>query len=292
MSSTRGHGEDRPRASVSIRSHPLWRIRLVREGPRYLLCAASLAGLLASARFAIAPPSPPAAVAHPLGATPDRAAEGYAALFARRYLSWDAAADQPYARALEPFLGSAIEADAGLVLPASGEQRVAWVEVVQAREPAAGVHVYTLAAQTDSAGLLFLTVGVQRSADGALQLSGYPAFVGPPASEPARGPAQLQEVSDARLATVVQRALRNYLGDAPGELAADLAAGARVSLPSLALTIDSLLRLDWSTPGRSVQAVLQAHDARGVQYTLAYELDVVRVQGRWEIAAVQMDPDT
>ena len=50
-------------------------------------------------------------------------------------------------------------------------------------------------------------------------------------------------------------------------------------------------RLDWAPEGSSVLATVQAQDARGVRYTLAYELDVAREQGRWEVSAVQMDPD-
>ena len=37
--------------------------------------------------------------------------------------------------------------------------------------------------------------------------------------------------------------------------------------------------------------MLQAADRRGVSYTLQYEVDVVRFDGRWEVAAVQMRPD-
>ena len=58
------------------------------------------------------------------------------------------------------------------------------------------------------------------------------------------------------------------------------------------MTLESMSRLDWSPDGRSVVAVVQAQDARGAQYTLEYELDVVRTQGRWEISAVDMDPNT
>jgi hypothetical protein len=36
---------------------------------------------------------------------------------------------------------------------------------------------------------------------------------------------------------------------------------------------------------------VQAQNARGARYTLAYELDVARVQGRWEVSAIQTDPD-
>jgi len=76
-----------------------------------------------------------------------------------------------------------------------------------------------------------------------------------------------------------------------GELEADLTGGARVSLPSMPLSLESVQRLDWAPEGSSVLAVVQAQDGRGVQYTLAYELDVAREQGRWEVSAVQTDPD-
>jgi Conjugative transposon protein TcpC len=280
------------RATVTIASDALWRIRLVRELPRYLLCVAAIAGLAASARFAISPPKPElAAAAVRAPALPDAAAEAFAVLFARRYLTWNAAEPQASARALEPFLGAGMEADAGLELPAGGEQRVEWAEVVQAREPSPDDHVYTVAAQTDSAGLLYLTVAVARTASGGLALAGYPAFVGAPASGPAQPAGHLREVSESSLAIVVQRALRNYLAVSSGELAADLASGAQVSLPGLPLTLESLQRLDWAPGADSVLATVEAQDARGVRYTLAYELDVVRAQGRWEVAAVQMDPD-
>jgi hypothetical protein len=284
---------DERRPTVTIASRALWRIRVARELPRYLLCAMSVAGLAASARFAIAPPTTQlsaAAVRQP--AAPDRAAEAYAALFARRYLTWNAAEPQASADALEPFLGPGLEPDAGLELPASGEQQVEWAEVVQARSPAPGEHVYTVAAQTDTAGLLYLTVPVARTAAGSLALDGYPAFVGAPAAGPAQAAGHLREVLEPALATVVQRALRNYLAASSSELAADLASGARVSLPERPLSLESMQRLDWAPEGSAVLATVQAQDGRGVRYTLAYELDVVRDQGRWEVAAVQMDPDT
>jgi hypothetical protein len=277
---------------VTIANRALWRIRLVRELPRYLLCAASVAGLAASARFAIAPPtSVLAAAAVHAPAAPDRAAEAYAVLFARRYLTWNAAEPQLSASQLEPFVGTGVEPDAGLELPPSGEQRVDWAEVVQARTPAAGEHVYTVAAQTDAAGLLYLTVPVARTSDGDLALAGYPAFVGAPAAGPAQSPGHLREVADAALYTVVQRALRNYLAASASELSADLTAGAHVSLPEQSLSLESMQRIDWAPEGSAVLATVQAQDGRGVRYTLAYELDVVREQGRWEISAVQVDPD-
>jgi hypothetical protein len=280
-------------AAVTVSARSMWRIRLSRELPRYLLQALAVIGLLASARFAIDPPRPAIVrSATPSAALPDPAAEGFASLFARLYLTWDSSDPEAHAQALAPFVGSSMEAGAGLQPPASGAQRVQWTQVVQAREPAPGEHVYTVAAQTDSTGLLYLTVGVVREPDGKLALAGYPAFVGAPAYTVAVSGGRLSEVEDPALSTVLTRALRNYMARSESELAADLSAGAQVSLPGPALALRSVHSLDWSTPGRSVLAVVQAQDERGAQYTLAYELDVVSAAGRWEISAIQMNPYT
>ena len=232
----------------------------------------------------------------------DLAARGFASLFARDYLTWNASEPQAHESALAPFVGTGIDPGAGLQPPASGSEQVEWVEVVQEREVAlvrpAGLdeHVYTVAAQTDDAGLQYLTVTVVRTAAGSLALGGYPAFVGPPASGPAQAsslsPAHLREVSEPALQTVVGRALRNYLATSGSELAADLTNDARVSLPAAALSLEAVQSLDWSPGSGAVLAVVQARDARGARYTLAYELDVARVQGRWEVSAIQMDPDS
>ncbi|HEX3510528.1 MAG TPA: hypothetical protein VHT27_05445 [Solirubrobacteraceae bacterium] len=176
------------------------------------------------------------------------------------------------------------------MLPAAGAQSVRWAEVVQEREPQAGVRVFTVAAQTDSAGLVYLTVPVSHPRASPLALDGYPAFVGPPAGGPATLP-KLKAVGNPGLETVVVRALRNYLAGAAGDLAADLVPGARVATPPNPLTLLTVQAVDWAPVGSSVQATVTAQDAQGAQYTLTYELDVAVVQGRWEVAAVQTDPD-
>ncbi len=285
-------GTSTPNAQVRIGTRPLWRIRVAREWPRYLLSALAVVGLAASARFAIDPPRPatPRLLA-PGPAPPDLAAEGFAAQFARSYLTWNAAEPQAHEAALAAFVGSGIDPDAGLQPPSSGEQRVEWAEVVQERELGATQHVYTVAAQTDDAGLQYLTVSVVRTAGGSLALGGYPAFVGAPASGPAQVQGHAGEVNEPALATVVERALRNYLAASSSELAADLTADAHVSLPTAALSLESVQRLDWAQGAGAVIAVVAAADARDARYTLAYELDVARVQGRWEVSAIQMDPD-
>jgi hypothetical protein len=193
-------------------------------------------------------------------------------------------------RQLEPFTGSQLGPAAGFVPPAEGAQRVEWVEVVQAREPEAGRHVYTVAAQT-SAALLYLTVGVTRTSTGSLALTGYPALVGAPASGPAVAAPRLRAVEDTALQTVVHRGLSNYLAGAATDLAADLAPGASVSSPPIPLRLASIGQEAWAPGGGSVLATVQAYDSRGARYVLTYELDVMRAQGRWELAAIQTEPD-
>jgi len=270
----------------------MWRIRLARELPRYLLQGLAIAGLLASARFAIDPPKPGIVRAGPpSSALVDRAGEGFASLFARRYLTWDSRDPEAHRLAIVPYLGSWMEAEAGLQPPANGEQQVQWAQVVQADSISAGERVYTVAAQTDSDGLLYLAVNVVRDPDGSLSLGGYPALVGPPDPVRAASPSHLQTVEDAALATVVTRALRNYLAGAESELDADMAVGAHFSLPETPLQLEVLNSLNWSAYGRSVVAVVHAHDRRGTQYMLGYGLDVISVAGRWEVSAIQMNAD-
>jgi hypothetical protein len=280
-------------ARLTVSTQSMRRVRLARELPRYLLQATAVAGLLASARFAIAPPKPVIAPAwNPGAGLVDRPAEGFASLFARRYLTWNSSDPEAHRLALAPYLNSSMEGDAGLQPPERGAQQVQWTQVVQARATTAGGHLYTIAVQTDAAGLLYLTVNVVREVGGNLALGGYPAFVGAPASAPAIPAAQLREVEDSALTTVVTRALRNYLARAESELDADLSADAHVSLPQTALALRSLDSLGWSPDGRSVLAIVRARDGHGALYTFAYELDVLSSAGRWEISAIEMGSAT
>jgi hypothetical protein len=269
------------------------RIRLTRELPRHTLQALALVGLLASARFAIDPPRPTIARAStPGGGTVDRAAEGFACLFARRYLSWDARDPEAHRLALAPYLSSSMASEAGLQPPQDGEQRVQWAQVVQARALAAYEHTYTVAVQTDTDGLLYLSVSVVRDPAGRLALGGYPAFVGAPASTTAAPLERSHEVEDSALQIVVVRALRNYLAGSESELDADLAGGVAVALPTTPLALESLDSLDWASKGRSVVADVHVRDPRGARYTLTYELDVLSSAGRWEVSAIQTNPDS
>ncbi len=283
---------DPKRPTVSIRSKPMWWLRLRAESPRYLLGALSLFGLAASARFAIAPPAAPTlAPASGSAAAPDLAAESYAVQFVRRLLTWSASQPGTTQRVLESTGESRLPDGGGLVLPGAGEERVEWAEVAQAREPEPSVHVYTVAAETDGDGLRYLTVTVVRRPDGRLALGGYPAFVGPPSSSEDAVSEHLAPVGDGTLTLVVRRALANYLSASGVELAADLTDGAVVSFPTSPMEMVSPPRDYWSAGGGAVTAVLEARDDLGATYTLSYELDVVRIEGRWEISAIQTNPD-
>ena len=101
-----------------------------------------------------------------------------------------------------------------------------------------------------------------------------------------------RDVADRGLRATCQRALRNYLARAADNLNADLTADAAVALPGLSLSLHRLTDLQWAPDGASVLASVEASDGDGVSYALRYELDVRRVDERWEIAAIQTDPTT
>ena len=277
-------------AAVSRRTVPLWRLRVGQSAGRHLVGALAVAGIVASARIALFPPVAPVPAA-PAPAHVDPGAWGAALLFARRYLTWDARDPAAHARALAPMLGGNADPDAGLRLPGAGSEHVLWADLAGQRPGGPGEWVYTVAAQTDTAGLLYVTVALRRDAAGALVLARYPALVGGPA---VRGAGDLAppggEVSDRGLVAVVSRALGNYLAGATDNLAADLSPAARTSPPAAGLTLQRVLAVRWSPGGGAVQATVQADDARGAGLLLTYELDVQRAGQRWLVSAIQTDP--
>jgi hypothetical protein len=272
-------------------TRPMWKTRLRHGLPRGLLMALSAAGLLANLRLIVSPPGPIERLSAGRTTAPaDRAAEAYAVLFVRRYLTWSASRSQASGRAMEAFEGPRMEPDAGLLLPTTGSETVAWAEVVQSRVPFPGESVYTVAAETDPIGLQYLTVAIRREGDGTLRLLGYPAFVGPPVSAPAMPSAGVSTLDDPALEAVVRRAIGNYLTGSADELASDLTRSAQVSLPERPLQPLTIERPVWAPGGGAVQEIVQAVDAAGARCTLEYELDVSREQGRWEISAIQTIP--
>ncbi len=196
-------------------------------------------------------------------------------LFARRYLSWDSRDPEAHRLALAPFVGSSMEAEAGLQPPESGEQQVQWTQVVQARAARsrrAAVH----RCRPNRHGRPALPDGRRRSAR-PTESWRSPAIRRSSARPPSTGaasPAHLREVEDPALETVVTRALRNYLAPRrigarrrPRRRRARLAAGLTLALQSLE---QPRLVIERPLGARDVRA----RDERGAQYTLAYELDV------------------
>jgi hypothetical protein len=266
-------------------------LRLCAGITRWVLYAVAASGALASARFAIAPPDP-AIERPPVVASRDAAAEGFASVFAMRYLTFDGARPERRQTQLAAFAGHNLDPDLGLHTAPGDKQRALWAQVVQSRPGLGPAREYTVAVQTDRSGLLYLSVGVARDPDRSLQLDGYPALVGAPASTGARAGLRMRQVDDRAVRSVCQRALRNYLAGAADDLDADLTPAARVAIPTLRLSLQRLDELDWEPSGASVLATVQAADAHGATYTLRYELDVVRAGARWEVAALQTDPTT
>lgn len=283
---------DGMRAGIRLETRPLWRLRVSASLTRWVLYVTAAVGVAACARFAIAPPrakvvpAPPAVVA-------DRGAEGFATLFARRYLTWAAASPAVHQQGLAEFVGGAVDPDAGLGVPPRGSRRVDWTEVVQDRTAGPAEHVYTVAADTGGSTPTYLSIDVVRDRAGELQLGRYPAVIGAPVVRPA---AALDsggdgEVSDPNVSTVVERALRNYLAGSAQNLAADLAAGSLVATPPQRLALDRLEALR-AARGGGVLATLAAHDGGGATYTLTYQLDLLHTGGRWLVGAIQSDPRT
>ncbi|MEN3282353.1 MAG: hypothetical protein V7607_3493 [Solirubrobacteraceae bacterium] len=278
-------------ARTSLTSRSMRRIRVSASLTRWVVSATAAVGLAASARYAIAPPHPPGARSIAVERR-DLAGEGFASLLARRYLTFDGDRPDAHRAQLAAFVGDQLDPDLGLRPPPGRAERVQWTQVVQMRRGPDGSRVYTVATQTDRAGLLYLSVNVARGRDGALRLTGYPALVGAPLTSKATAEpgGRLREVSDDGLRATCQRALRNYLARASDNLAADLSPDATVALPGLQLVLHRLTELLWALDHASVLATVEAADGDGVVYTLRYELDVRRVDERWEIAAIQMDP--
>jgi hypothetical protein len=209
-------------------------------------------------------------------ATADAPSRAFALQFARAYLSYDAKRPAARGRALAPFLSDAVDAEAGF-LAARGSQEVIWAEVASDQRALTGGRALTIAAAISTQPLpVYLTVTVAHDRGGPVSLVGYPAFVGAPAISPNAPSVSHSAVEDDQLTAVIARALRNYLGGSAQNLKADLAPGAAVTLPTLSLRLRSLGRVEWlgRSGNRAVLATVEASDARGATYTLAYELGI------------------
>jgi hypothetical protein len=253
---------------------------------RWVLYAVALCGILATARNAIAPPRQRLVVEVGARAS-DPGAQWFALRFVRAYLTWSGDLSG-HERGLAPFLGSADDPDAGLTPVAGSAEQVRWLAIAGERDHADGERDYTVAADTGNGTVRYVEVAVSRGADGSEVLAHYPAFVAGPTPARASGldGAALPTVTDRAVVAVLDRVLRNYVGSSDQNLAADLAPGAVVAPIAPGLSLRAVQRLVVERSG-AVLATVIAGDAGGDAFTLAYEVSVTELAGRWEIARIE-----
>jgi Conjugative transposon protein TcpC len=221
----------------------------------------------------------------------DQAAESFALEFARAYLTYDAAHPETRERALRPYLPDDLDPGAGFV-PGQGSQRVVWAQVAQNQEAPGGGRVIVVAVHTDVATrAIYLALPVGRRSGGELQLTAYPAFVGPPAIS--RDPLpDRAEVDDADVIAVARRVVTNYLAGERANLDADLLSRAEVSIPSTRLRVRAVEEVGWADGPDSgaVLVTVEASDGEGALYTLSYGLGVERRDDRPYVSFVETVP--
>lgn len=262
----------------------LWMVRLRARLPRlavmalaFVLCAVGVCSLLAP---------PPAAPSRPASAPlAPVAAEGFAERFARVYLTAD---DDRGGRArqLAALTSPDVELGVGALTGDGGE--VSWSAVVSAhRIGPRRVNVVVEAGSRD--GVIDLAVPVAWDSMGRMVVPAAPALVGPPlTTTKAMAPAE-RDVEDAKLQAVGERVVRNYLAGDGQDLQADLAPGARVSLPELQLRLQRVNEVTWAGTSRVALSV-DAARRDGDSVALRYELAVIRSAGRWLVRSVVVDP--
>ncbi len=253
---------------------------------------------LAGARVVIfGAEAPPPVQTGPSGPVLDAAAQNFAADFTRTYLTYGRTIESREAREqqLSYFpLATGTKADYGMTLPEEKAQTVVDVAVAQVGPTSRpDVTNYTVQAILDTGTSLYLSVPVLRTDDG-LALAAFPSFIGAPASASEVSDLRGGSVRDETLRTMIARAMPNYLEGNAEDLEADLTRDANIGLPSLELTAGRVETPRWIAPDAdsTVSVTTQATDARGATYSLTYEVDLARANGRWYIRAIQALPTT
>jgi len=264
------------RSAPAILGRGLGGVRVARlraAAPRYLVSVAALLLVVVGLRTLLASPPVPSVAVAPRGA--DAPSQDFALQFARAYLTFDARWPSLRTRALAPFLAGRLDADAGVSV-SRGSQEVDWAEVASDQPALTGGRVITVAAQVSTQRLpVYLAVTVVHDR-GGLALAGYPAFVGAPTLA-AEVPEQARPVADDPAVTsVVERVISNYLAGSVPNLEADLASDAEVTLPTVAVRVRSVDRIEWlgDVGSGAVLTTVTAIGRDGATYTLAYELGI------------------
>ena len=218
----------------------------------------------------------------------DLAAAGYATEFARAYLTYSIARPDARTEALSRFTNSMLDNEAG-VTP-EGNQTVSWADAIQEQARPGGAEVVTVAAQTSAAPTpQYLAVPVVRESSGGLAIANDPSFVGPPTVAERYEAATQQPVTDSNLSAMATRVVTNYLDDNALDLQADLAPGAQVSLPTVALTVQHVTSVTWASGTNTVQVDVQARNSAGTTFSLAYLIGVADRE-RWYATSIAVNP--
>jgi hypothetical protein len=275
-------------APTPIITRRLRRARLAGGAPRWALYAAAgvlcLAGIASILRGHKTVNQTFVTASHGF----DLATGEFATEFARAYLTYQLADPNGRTQALSRFANAAIDGEAG-VTP-EGNQSVRWAEPAQEQPQPGGGQVVTVAVQTSTHTTPeYLAVPVVRVTGGSLAVGGDPSFVGPPTVDEGYEPGTQQPVSNTALTAMVTRVVTNYLDDDAQDLQADLAPGAQVSLPTVAMTVQHVTSVTW-TSANAVDVQLIATDSAQTTYSLAYLIGVTQQGERWDATSIDVNP--
>lgn len=265
------------------RSIPMNTLRWRARAPRLAFTSTCVILSLIGLRVALAGPSKPlAAPTSTVATTSD--VDGFAEGFARAYLTVSPEDPGHRDRALKLYGFIADDAAIGTVAT-----HVDWTSVVASESRPRGRRVVTVLADDGRrAWYLAVTVAVDRS--GRRSIATAPALVGPPATRPdAVAPAEM-EVDDRGLRQVAERVVRHFLAGDQADLAADLARGATVTTPPVATRLTSVEAITWVARPSRVAVAVTAAAPDHLRFSLRYELQVIRLGGRWLVREVQVNP--
>ena len=268
-----------PSDVVSLR-----RLRWAARAPRVAAIAACIVLSLLGLRTLLGPAST-RATPPPKAPGLDVSAAAFGEAFARAYFTFDPDAPERRERAVASFMpGRELPVDE---LP-DRAGRVVW-STVAATEPAGRRRLIVTVALETTDGLRHLAVTVVRDDRGRLFIAAPPALIGPPPVAAEAETAIEEEVDDPALRALAGRVSRNYLARERDDLAADLDAGAIVSLPPIALRVTSVDAVTRAAAAK-VAVTVTATGADGLRLSLRYELAVVRRSGRWLVRTVHVNP--
>jgi hypothetical protein len=276
-----------PRAHVTLEPRRLRSVRASLSATRWLLWAVALAGILATARNLIAAPHERTVVRSVSSPARSAGAQWLALSFTRAYLTWSADPSL-HEQELSPFLAAGDDPDAGLRPAGGSTEAPRWLAIAAERDRPGGEIDYTVAASLGGGALRDVAVALKPTPGGDYVLARYPALVAAPQPRPAGaldGPG-LPTVTNPAVTAVLERALRNYVDGSADNLDADLAPGATVVAAAPGLSLRSVVRLA-AEPSGGVLATVLASDRDGDLFTLAYELSLRPLAGRWEITEIQ-----